>query len=124
MAEFMEFTVNPECICNPEFSLAYNQPYLEVEEWAILGFGTFTAYQDAIAEDMEFHRVNNGATDDDIACAMAEEDAYGRIGDIIDELSVPGFTVTGWESHAHKDALGLVTLYFRQDTMEEDDEEE
>ena len=95
-----EFTIEAAQINHPGSSLAYpGDYYIEVAAWRLLGFESWEGERDWM---MAFENEE-----------IAECERGSVLEDAVGEISAPaGWKSAGWEEHAHKDALGLVTLYF------------
>ena len=98
-------TVN---VNNPEGFLAYNRPFVEVPlNWLVDLFHEADVL--VALEDIE---------DWDEAYELAES-WFWETFDPAEYIHKPeGYNFTGWEYCAHKDAYGLVTIYFKEEVQE------
>ena len=89
--------ISAQAISCPQNSMVYQDHFVEIDDWALLGYDSFDAFQaDTVADD-----------------ELEEEAMYHAIDLAVDDLETPeGWDTAGYECHAHKDALGLVTVYF------------
>ena len=89
----------------PNNSMVYNRHFVEVREEDILGEN----FHSDVAKDM-CDDPNNPTKDEMGYIALTTGFA---LLDSIEELTLPdGVLSRGWKAHPHKDALGLVALYF------------
>ena len=97
-------TVN---VNNPEGFLAYNQPFVEIPvHWLV----------DFVYETDEIVTLE-GIEDWNEAYELAES-WFWETFDPAEHIHKPeGYNFAGWEYYAHKDAHGLVTIYFKEEVQ-------
>ena len=107
-------TMNGLTIRCPQSSMVYREHYVETTEEALLG----VKWWEAVAEANGFELCPGGCESDcRRGCAEFIHETQGIMLEtaVYDTDVTPGWTVTGWETHPHKDALGLVAVYFDGD---------